>query len=126
MNLLATVGIGILTAISALLLRECKSPLASLITLSAGIAILLSTLPRLSPLIAWVETLSNTLPAVVGETVGQVLAAGILTSIGAETCSELGAPSLGARLELFGKIEILLLALPLLRELFSRVEALLS
>ena len=126
MNLLATVGIGILIAISALLLRECKSPLAPLVTLMTGIALLLSILPRLSPIIAWAEELSSTLPAVVGETVGKVLAAGILTAIGSETCSELGAPSLGARLELFGRIEILLLALPLLRELFSRVEALLS
>ena len=126
MNLLATVGIGILTAISALLLRECKSPLAPLLTLSAGITLLLALIPRLSPIVAWAEGLSDTLPAVVGETVGKVLAAGILTSIGVETCAELGAPSLGARLELAGKLEILLLALPLLRELFSRVEALLA
>ena len=126
MNLLATVGIGILTAISALLLRECKSPLAPLVTLMAGITLLLALIPRLSPIVAFAESLSDTLPAAVGETVGKVLAAGILTSIGSETCSELGAPALGARLELFGRIEILLLALPLLRELLSRVEELLT
>ena len=106
MNLLTTLGVGVLAAVSALVLKECKSPLAPLFTLSAGLVLLLSLIPR--------------------ETVGKVLAAGLLTSIGTDVCCELGAPSLGAKLELAGKIEILLLSLPLFGELFSRVEVLLS
>lgn len=126
MTLLSTVGIGILCAVSALLLRECKSPIAPFLTLGGGILLLTSLLPRLSPFIAWAETLADTLPKTVGETVGKVLAAGVLCHMGAEACCDLGAPSLGAKLELAGKVEILLLSLPLLGELFSRVEALFS
>ena len=126
MNFLTTLGIGILSAISALLLREFKSPIAPLVTLSGGILLLLSLLSRLSPLILWAESLANTLPEIVGETAGKVLAVGLLTSFGAETCTELGAASLASKLELAGKLEILLLSLPLFCELFSRVEALLS
>ena len=126
MSLLTTLGVGMLTAVSALMLRELKSPIAPLFTLSGGLILLLSLLPRLSPIIAWAEALAGSLPAVVGETVGKVLAAGLLTAIGAETCAELGAPTLGTRLALAGKLEIMLLSLPLLKELFARVEALLS
>lgn len=126
MNLLATVGVGVLAAISALILKECKSPIAPLFALSSGLVLLLSLVPRLSPVITWAGMLSESLPSVVGETVGKVLAAGLLTSIGSDVCCELGAPSLGAKLELAGKVEILLLSLPLFGELFSRVEALLS
>ena len=42
------------------------------------------------------------------------------------TCTELGAPALGERLLFAGKIEIFLFSLPLMRELFARVEELLS
>lgn len=124
MNLLATLGLGVLAAVSALVLKEAKSPLSPFVTLTGGILLLLLLLSRLSPLVAWAETLSSALPETVGETVGKVLAAGFLCGTASEICCELGAPSLGGRLELVGKIEILLLSLPLLKELFSRVEAL--
>ena len=126
MTLLSSIGIGVLCAVAALVLRECKSPMAPLLTLLGGILLLLSVIPRLSPLISWAKSLEGALPLALGETVGKVLAAGFLCSVGSDVCTELGAPSLGGKLELAGKIEILLLSLPILKELFSRVEALLS
>lgn len=125
MTLVETVGTSLLCAIAALVLRECKSPVAPLLTLLGGILLLLSALPRLAPLVAWGERLAASLPAAVGETVGKVVAAGLLLGVGEDTCAELGAPALGARLSFVGRIELLLLALPLLQELLSRAEALL-
>ena len=121
MTLLSTLGIGVLCAVAALVLKECKSPLAPLLTLLGGILLL-----RLSPLVTFAQTLEGALPHAVGETVGKVLATGFLCSIGSDVCTELGAPTLAGRLELAGKIEILLLSLPVLTELYARVEALLS
>ena len=125
MTLLSTLGIGILCAVAALVLKECKSPLSPLLTLFGGLLLLLGILPRLTPLISWAESLESALPLSVGETVGKVLAAGFLTSIGSDVCAELGAPALAGKLELAGKIEILLLSRPVLTELYARVEALL-
>ncbi|MBE6656433.1 MAG: hypothetical protein E7609_06180 [Ruminococcaceae bacterium] len=126
MNFLPTLGIGVLTAVSALVLRECKSPLAPFLTLSGGILLLSTLISRLTPVVLWADELLSFLPDTVGETVGKVLAAGFLCGTAAEICTDLGAPTVGAKLELVGKIEILLFSLPLLKELFSRVEALLS
>ena len=126
MTVLTSVGVGVLCAVCALVLRECKSPLTPLLTLLGGMLLLTATLPRLSPLFAWVETLEAALPLSVGERVGKVLAVGFLSSVGKETCGELGAPSLGTRIELIGRVEILLLSLPVLTELYARVEALLA
>ena len=126
MTLLPTLGIGVLCALAALVLKECKSPLAPLLTLLGGILLLLGIIPRLTPLLSWAQTLEDALPHAVGETVGKVLAAGFLCGIGSDICTELGAPSLASKLELAGRVEILLLSLPLLTELFARVEALLS
>lgn len=126
MTLLSTLGIGVLCAAAALVLKECKSPIAPLLTLLGGILLLLCLVPRISPLLAWAKKLEGALPHAVGETVSKVLATGFLCGVGSDVCTELGAPSLGGKLELLGRIEILLLSLPLLSELFSRVEALLS
>lgn len=125
MNLIEAVGTSVLCAVAALVLRECKSPLAPLLTVFGGLGLLAGILPRLSALVAWGERLSASLPAAVGETVGKVLAAGLICGIGEDVCTELGAATLGARLSFVGRIEILLLSLPLLEELLTRAEALL-
>lgn len=126
MSFSETLGVCLLTAVCALVLRETKSPYASLLTLGGGLLLLLSLFPRIAPLVSWAEEMTALLPPQVGETVGKVLAVGLLSGVGCDICTELGAPTLAARLELVGQIEILLLALPLLRELFSRAEALLA
>lgn len=126
MSFLGTVGISVLCAVCALLLKECKSSLAPLLTVSGGICVLLLLIPRLAPAIEWASALGTSLPAAIGETVSKVLSVGLLCGVGSDICADLGAPALGARLELAGKVEIFLLSLPLLKELFSRVEALLS
>lgn len=126
MTLVETVGTSLLCAVAALVLRECKSPLSPLLTLLCGILLFGVILSRVSPLVAFGERLAALLPPVLGETVGKVLAAGLLCGVGADVCTELGASALGERLALFGKVEILLLSLPLFSELFARAEALLS
>ena len=126
MTVLETLGISLLCAVSALVLREFKSPIAPFVTLIGGLLILLSLVPRAKAAIDFALSLSESLPAFFGETVGKVLGVGFLCGAGADVCSELGAPALGAKLSLFGKLEIFLLSLPILTELLSRAEALLS
>lgn len=126
MTISAAVGVGVICAVCTLLLKELRSPLASFVPLLGGVLLLLSVLTRVTPVLDFAQTLSEALPEGLFASAGKVLAAGILCSLGADICSELGAPSLGAHLTLVGKIEILLLSLPVLKELFSRVEALLS
>ena len=126
MSILETLGFCLLCALSALVLRESKSPYAALLTVGGGVLLLFTLVPRIEPLVTWGKALADALPAPIGETVGKVLAVGVLTGVGCDVCTDLGAPSVAAKLELAGRLEILLLALPLLRELFVRVEALLS
>ncbi len=126
MTLLQMLGFAVLSAVTALLLRTCKSPLAPFITLSCGILLLLTLLPKITEAFSFVTALTEALPDGVGQAVGKTIATGVLCSLGADTCTELGAPALGERLLFAGKIEIFLFSLPLMRELFARVEELLS
>ena len=126
MTVLETLGISLLCAISALVLRESKSPVAPFVTLIGGVLLLFSLLPRITAALEFASTLAEALPAMFGETVAKVLAVGFLCGVGTDICADLGAPSLGAKLTLVGKLEIFLLALPILTELLSRAEALIS
>ncbi|MBQ9735212.1 MAG: hypothetical protein IJV96_00315 [Clostridia bacterium] len=126
MSVVSAVGVSLLCAVCALVLRESKSPVAPLLSLLGGLCLLLVLFPRLGDLFS---TLKNTLGALDGagvESVGKILSAALLVGVGCDACTELGAPHLAAKLDFFGKIEILLLALPTLDELLSRVTALLS
>ena len=126
MNVLGAVGVSLLCAMCALVLRESKSPVAPLVSLLGGLCLLLFLLPRLGELLSGLEETLGTLDGALMGSVGKVLAASLLIGVGCDACTELGAPSLAAKLDFFGKIEILLLSLPTLGELFSRVTTLLS
>ena len=126
MSLGQTVGVALLLSLVALFLRESKSALAPLLLLGGGVVLLLGVLPRLFAFSSLFSLLSSAGLEEETETVAKVLSVGFLTSIGAEACTELGAPSVASKLELCGRIEILLLALPALNELVSGALSLLS
>lgn len=126
MTALSAVGVSLLCALCALVLRESKSPIAPLLSLLGGLCLLLCLAPRIGALFSGLKDAIGVLDGVPIDTVGKVLAVSLLVGVGCDACTELGAPQLASKLDFFGKIEILLLSLPTLGELFSRVTALLS
>ena len=126
MILVPAVGVSVLCAVCALILRESKNPIAPLLSLLGGLCLLLCLIPRIRTLLSGMESALGALDGALPTAVGKILAASLLVGVGCDVCTELGAPTLAARLDFFGKIEILLLSLPTLGELFSRVSVLLS
>ena len=126
MTLWQLLGFAVLSAVTALLLRTCQSPIAPFVTLLCGILFLLSLFPKISEAFSLITSLTEARPDGVGEAVGKTVATGVICSLCADTCTELGAPLLGEKLIFAGKIEILLFSLPLLRDLLSRVQELLT
>ena len=120
----AGLGFAVLCAALAFVLRECKSPLTPFVSILGGIALLLGTLSR----VADGEIISKLSSLFQGEDtkiVFKVLAIGLLTEVCADTCEELGSPTVAKRLVFFGNVEILFVTLPTLSELFSLTEDLL-
>ena len=121
-----TVGVALLCALSALLLRESKSSLAPLLPITGGLLLLLLALPRLSAFSSFFSLLEQNGLGEDCALVARILSVGLVTALGADACGELGAPSLATKVELVGKIEILVLALPTLTALLEAAMALLS
>ena len=121
-------GIGALSFVcdACLGLREAKSGLAPLLPLFCGVGLLLAALSRFS---AFSRLLSLFDEAGLSETASlvlRVLGVGYLGEMGAELCRDLGAASLGGRLELFARVEILVLCIPSITEVLEKALGLLS
>lgn len=111
-------GFAALGAILIFVLKESKSPLVPLLSLVGGILLLSAALSRYAE-----SELPSFLLSLAGKEetklIFKVLGVGFLTELGADVCDELGAGTLGKRLVFFGNAEILLLSLPVLKELLT-------
>lgn len=126
MSLTAGVGFAVLSAVLYFVLRESKSPLAPLLPLLGGTALLLSALASLGKADLLSVLSGYGIEGDMAKTVFKVLFAGFIIELGADVCEELGSVALGKRLCFFGNIEILLLVLPILSEIFAVSGELLS
>ena len=118
MTLTGALGMAVLCAAMTFILRESKSPLAPFACALGGITLLLGAFSRLSDS-ELIGKLSSLFAGEESKTVFKVLSIGLLTEICADTCEELGSPTLAKRLVFFGNAEILLLVFPILLDLFS-------
>ena len=119
MTVLGALGVALLTAVSALLVRECGGRLALPISLTGGIVLLLAALPRVEETVAVFSRLGALGGGEWISVILKILAVGYTVELGADICRDLGEPSLAARLEIFGRLEILALALPAILSLLE-------
>ncbi len=114
----SAVGFATLGAVLVFILKESKSSLAPLLSLVGGTVLLCAALSRYAE-----SELPSFLLSLAGKEetklIFKVLGVGFLTELGADVCDELGASALGKRLVFLGNTEILLLSLPVLKELLT-------
>lgn len=109
----------VVIALSSLLVRESGGRLGALVSLAGGVTLLLLFFPRVELLLSEIGRIGS-----VGESewlrpLLRMIAIGYTVEIGADLCRELGESGCAARLELCGRIEIFLLAMPSFLSLLS-------
>lgn len=120
--LLAVIGV---TAV--VLIRQWKAEFAPLMRLGLAILFAGTVIAMSAPLVSYIGTLTeNAGVSGYAEFLLKALGIAILTQCCAELCRESGEGGVAMGVELAGKIEILLLALPLIGEILSTVRELLS
>lgn len=120
MTFLKLCGLCLLAACLLLLLREAGGRYLPLIALSGGVILLLYLFEELRLVTSFLEELA------VGDTVSDVLSLSLrvlglcfLTELTASLCRDMGEGGLASRLELCGRVEILLVSLPTLSRLIE-------
>lgn len=121
MDIVALSGIAILAAILAVMLKKYNPEYSILISLGAGALLLWLVLSKISPAINQIQELisaagiSSEYASILLKTLGVCF----LTQLSADSCRDAGESALAAKVELAGKLFIVILALPLFQQIAS-------
>ena len=121
-------GFAIIGASGAMILREVRREFELPLRLTATIGILTVCVAMAEPIVKYATELFGLSP-ISGEAASLVLRAlgiAILTKLGADFCRDMGTPSVASAVEMAGKIEMLLLSLPLLSSALDTISSLIS
>lgn len=120
-------AIGISTAIICVVIRQYKNEMV-IPTRIAGIITLLSiTLLIGLPIFEHLaDMFDESLPFEYIEIISKALGISYITHIGSEVCKDCGEGNIGSLIETAGKIELLVLCIPLINNIIKLAEGLLS
>ncbi len=125
--LLRICGVGVLLAVVCLLLKQMKSDLLPLVRVGGTVLIL-------SMILSPISDAMGELLALVGDgsiepyakVMIRALGISLLCKIASDVCRDAGESGIGSGVELAGKLTILLLCVPLIKELLSYASRLLE
>lgn len=114
MNTLKLCGAAVIASFAAMLLRELRRELDIPVRLAAAVLLLAAGTAMLSPIMAWIG--ENAGAALGGDLdmIIRAMAIAFCVRLAADICRECGASGVGTALEVAGRIEMLLLAIPIL------------
>ena len=122
------IGIGVIAAVIATVLRQSKPDYALLVSLAAGILILYRLLIDVMPVVAEIEAIIGRLGVHTqyAQVMFKALGICMLTQIACDTCKDAGEASIATKIEIAGRVSILAVSLPLFTRVLSIVSSLMG
>lgn len=119
--LTAIIGVCMLAAVATLFIKRYAPEYALLVSVVSGAAILVFLLALASGVLSDAEEIFNVsdLDNSLFLLVLKALGICYLTDFGADTCRDFGQTSLASKVELAGKISVVVLTLPLIKQILS-------
>ena len=124
MNELKMCGLVLCALIVCIVFKNLKSEFSLLIRISITVGFSIISLALIEPLFYFIYEISKS-TAVYGylPTLIKALGIALAVQITSDICKDAGEGALSERIELFGKAQILLLSIPLIKNLFKLCEA---
>ncbi len=115
MEILQIVGLGLLVAVLAVLLREERPEIAPFLALGFGIMIFIVILGKMGAIIMVFRDLTRRahIDELYLTTLLKILGIAYVTEFGAQICRDAGEGTIANKIEVAGKVLILILALPI-------------
>jgi stage III sporulation protein AD len=116
MEIFRIVGLGMVAAVLAILLKQHKPELSLYISIAAGVLILLMIAGRLTAIVTVLDNMARRaeLDQMHLSVVLKAIGIAYITEFGAQVCKDAGEGSIASKIELGGKVIILSLTLPIL------------
>lgn len=124
MNELKMCGLVLCALIVCIVFKNLKSEFSLLIRITITVGVSIISLALIEPLFSFIDEISKS-TAVYGylPTLIKALGIALAVQITSDICKDAGEGALSERIELFGKAQILLLSIPLIKNLFKLCEA---
>lgn len=128
MIFLKIIGIGLLTTISAVIIKQIKPEMAMFITLTGGILILFEVVALFTGLVDSFLHLTELtgINSEIFQIILKIIGIGYLTEFCADVCIDSGMNSVADKVLLGGKVVILIVALPVINTLIDIITSLLD
>jgi stage III sporulation protein AD len=119
MNIVGIAGLALCSAIVATMLRRYHQEYAVMVSIAAGIVILIEIFTNIAPAIRQINTLLSSAGISTEYAVILLKTLGIcfLAQFAADSCRDAGENALASKMELAGKISIVILSLPLFEKI---------
>jgi stage III sporulation protein AD len=121
MDIMRIVMVGIIAAILAVLLREEKPEIAVVVSIVTGLVIFVFLINKLSSVMSVLKYFAGkaNIDVLYFSTILKVIAIAYITEFGAQICRDAGEGSIASKVELAGKVLIMVIAIPILAALMD-------
>jgi len=128
MDMLKLSGIAITGALAALLLRQHRNSVGTVVALAAGVMIILLLLQPLQDAVQGLSSIARSGGLSDGYLTQLMKVGGVslLTDFAAQTCRDAGETGLAVKVELAGRVLLIGLALPFMEALLTQIMSLAS
>lgn len=116
MEIIQVVGFGLIATVLILVVKEQKPMFAFLIAACTGILIFLMLIGKIDSVISMLEKLarSSGMDMIYFKTVLKIIGIAYIAEFGAQIVRDAGQESIAAKIEMAGKVLIMVLALPII------------
>lgn len=123
MEILQIVGLGIVAAVIIVVLRAQKPEIAVQVSIVTGVVIFLLLASKLSAVLDLLEGYADRvgINAAYFTTVLKIVGIAYVAEFGAEVCRDAGESSIASKIELGGKVIIVVLAVPIMTSLLDLI-----
>lgn len=127
MEIIQVVGIGLMSTILILVLKEQKPMFAFLLTAATGVLIFLFLIGKIGTVLSTLERIaqSSGMELIYLKTVFKIIGISYIAEFGAQVVRDAGQESIASKIELAGKILIMVLAVPIIGIIIETVMKLL-
>ena len=128
MNIIGIVGTALIAAIFAVTLKRYNQEYAVIISIIAGVVILVEILRNISPAVREITTLLSGvgLTQEYGLILFKTLGICFLAQFAADSCRDAGESALAGRIELCGRLVLLGMAVPVMSQLMEKITGLMG
>jgi stage III sporulation protein AD len=122
-EILQIVGIGLLTTVLILVIREQKPMFAFLLSAFVGVAIFLALIGKIDNVVSVLEELADRsgIPSVYLKTMLKIIGIAYVAEFGAQIVRDAGMESIASKIEFAGKMLILVMAVPIISVIIETV-----